>query len=353
MKKYKSLFYTMTLAGLMSVMAACGGSDEEAGSEVDEEATADEASDEGSEPDQDAEEVFSLTLITEESHMWHQAALVFQEELEERSDGRFSLETYPAGQLGSEADMLQQIESGSIDFGFITAAEVSSREEAFSAWLAPYLFETIEEAHEARQSEEAIDILDTLEGSNMLGLDYLFAGQRMMLFADEEVTGAEDMSGLTLRVTPSPAMLHFYNSAGASTEGMPLTEVYSAVQQGVIDGMDMDLDATITNNFAEVVDYGAVTNHMVWPSVAIVSEQTMEGLSEEDQQIVQDSLEVAADYSAETRAAQEEEFIEELEDQGMEMYEIDQEAFEDQIEDFDEEFAPQDPLIESFINAHR
>ncbi|TMW70760.1 TRAP transporter substrate-binding protein [Alteribacter natronophilus] len=340
MKRLSAFLMLSVMAG---ALGACG----------DAETDADSGSAEGGGGDSEETYSFKLAHITPTSHMWHEAAERFGEELEEMSDGRMTLEIYPASQLGTEGDMVQQIEAGSIDFGLITAAYLSSRSNAFSAWFTPYAFETLEEAHEARQSDVAKDILGTLEEQGLIGLDYLFAGQRVMLFRDREVQSPEDMEGLTLRVTPSPPLQDFYRYTGAASEGLPLPEVYAAVQTGVIDGMDMDLDATITNNYHEVVDYGAVTNHMVWPSVALVNQDLFEGMTEGDQQIIRDAFEAAADHAVTTRSAQEEDFKQQLTDAGMTIYELDSEVFAEQIEQFDENYGPQDPLIQEFIDTFR
>lgn len=296
---------------------------------------------------------FKLAHITPTDHMWHKAAEKFKEELEKNSDGRMTVEIYPASQLGSEADMVQQISSGSVDFGLITAAYMSSRAPAFTAWFAPYAFEDLKETNAARDTDIAKKILATLDDQGLKGLDYLFAGNRVMLFKDKEVKKPEDMKGLAFRVTPSPPLQDFYKSLGASPESLPLPEVYAAVQTGVIDGMDMDLDATITNKYHEVAKYGAVTNHMVWPSVAIMNKDKYEKLSDADKKIVEDAIKTAADYSANTRASQEEEFKKTLSDTGMKIYEIDQKLFEPYIKQFDEKYGPTDPLIQEFIDTFR
>ncbi|MGM0838360.1 MAG: DctP family TRAP transporter solute-binding subunit [Bacillota bacterium] len=334
MKRIKRSISILMVMSLVLVLAACGG-------------------DEASGNDSDKTYSFKLAHITPTNHMWHLAAEKFAEELESKSDGRMKVEIYPASQLGTEADMVQQIEAGSVDFGLITAAYMSSRSPSFAAWFMPYAFEDINAAHEARTSDVAKKILGTLDDQGLVGLDYLFAGQRVMLFKDKEVLSPEDMSGLKLRVTPSPPMQDFYRSAGASPEGLPLPEVYAAVQTGVIDGMDMDLDAAITNKYYEVVQYGAVTNHMVWPSVAIVNKSMFEGMSEADQKIVRDALTVATDFAVSTRSAQEEEFRQELSDNGMKIYDIPAEAFADQIAEFDAKYKEEDPLIKEFIEAFR
>ncbi|MFD1737431.1 TRAP transporter substrate-binding protein [Bacillus salitolerans] len=296
---------------------------------------------------------FKLAHITPTDHMWHKAAEKFKEELNARSGGRMIVEIYPASQLGTEADMVQQISAGSVDFGFITAAYMSSRAPAFTAWFAPYAFENLESANKARETEVAKKILGTLDEQGIKGLDYLFAGNRVMIFKDKEVMKPEDMKGLRFRVTPSPPLQDFYKSLGASPESLPLPEVYAAVQTGVIDGMDMDLDATITNKYHEVTKYGAVTNHMVWPAVAMMNKGTFEKLSNGDKKIINEAIKAAAEYAVTTRSAQEEEFKKTLNDSGMKIYEIDQKLFEPYIKQFDEKYGPTDPLIQEFLDTFR
>ncbi|MBS8263991.1 C4-dicarboxylate ABC transporter substrate-binding protein [Mesobacillus boroniphilus] len=336
MKKFKKIGLTLLIFVLILTTAACS-------SETD------------AKPKSGSGEKYSFKLahITPTDHMWHKAAEKFKEELDKRSDGRMQVEIYPASQLGTEADMVQQISSGSVDFGFITAAYLSSRAPAFTAWFSPYAFKDLEAANAARDTEVAKKILGTLDGQGIKGLDYLFAGNRVMLFKDKEVKKPEDMKGLAFRVTPSPPLQDFYKSMGASPESLPLPEVYAAIQTGVIDGMDMDLDASITNKYHEVAKYGAVTNHMVWPAVALMNKDKYGKMSDDDKKIIDESIKAAAEYAVKTRSAQEEEFKKTLSDAGMKIYEIDQELFEPYIKQFDEKYGPTDPLIQEFIDTFR
>lgn len=338
MKKLKSIGLLFIVSLIVLTAAACSGN---------------VSSKSASKSAKGATYNFKLAHITPTDHMWHKAAEKFKEELETRSDGRMKLEIYPASQLGTEADMVQQISAGSVDFGFITAAYLSSRAEAFTAWFAPYAFKDLEAANEARDTEIAKKILATMDDQGIKGLDYLFAGSRVMLFKDKEVLKPEDMNGLKFRVTPSPPLQEFYKSLGASPESLPLPEVYAAIQTGVIDGMDMDLDAAITNKYHEVVEYGAVTNHMVWPAVAMINKASYDKMPEEDQKIIDEAIKAAADYSTETRSAQEEGFKKTLSEEGMKIYEIDEELFKPYIKEFDNKFGPADQLIQEFLDTFR
>jgi tripartite ATP-independent transporter DctP family solute receptor len=343
MIKIKKWGLLLMISALFLFSAACGGGTNEANTGKTETPKTNEK----------ASYSFKLAHLAPPSHMWHLAAEKFKEELETLSEGRMTLQIYPAGQLGNEADMVQQIESGSVDFGFITAAYLSSRSEAFSAWFVPYAFKDLHDANEARSSDVAKKILATLDEQGIKGLDYFFAGQRVMLFKDKEIRKPKDIQGMKLRVTPSPPMQDWYKSLGASPESISLPDVYQAVQTGVIDGMDMDLDATITNKYHEVTKYSAVTNHMVWPAVAIVNKEKYDGMSEEDQKIVIEAINRAAEFSFTTRASQEEEFKKTLSDAGMEVYGIDEALFADYIKQFDDTYGAKDPLIQEFINTFR
>lgn len=345
MKKVKKWGASLLAVLMVLATAACSGG---GGNTADSTANQSAAGN-GSKPTYQ----FKLAHITPPTHTWHLAAEKFKEELDKRSGGRMKLEIYPSSQLGTEPDMVQQIAAGSVDFGLITAAYLSSRSPSFAAWFTPFAFPDLKSANEARQTEVAKKILGTLDEQGLVGLDYLFAGQRVMLFKDKEVLKPEDMKGLKLRVTPSPPLQDFYKSTGASTEGIPLPEVYSAVQTGVIDGMDMDLDATISNKYYEVVKYGAVTNHMVWPSVAVVGKETFDKMPDEDKQIVRDAIAAAADFAATSRAAKEEEYRKTLSDNGMKIYEIDPALFAPMMQEFDQKYGGTHPLIQEFIDTFR
>lgn len=357
MKLTRNFLIVFMLLGSV-FLAACGGGDSEKGSgdsdgSSDAKDTEDTADAGDSEAAGDGETYeFKLGHIAPPDHIWNEAAEKLAEELEERSDGRMTMELYPGGQLGSDADMVQQLESGSLDFGFITNAFLTSKSDAFSAWFSPFLFDSYEDALAASDTDVAKEILATLDDDGIKALDYFFSGMRTMMFT-EKIETPDEIKGLTLRVTPSPALEDWYRSLGASPESISLPDVYQSAQTGVIDGMEMDLDAAVTSNFNEVTGFGAMTNHMVWPSVMIINKELFDGMSETDQQIVEESMAVASEFATTKRATQEDEFMEILTDRGMELYDMDEALFDDYVADFDEKYKALDPLIEKFIEEFR
>jgi len=344
MTKKRGLYlFIMTIVAAL-FLSACGDDGDEAKAKETDKA--------GSSGDAGQTYNFKLAHIAPPDHIWNETAKKFAEELEERSDGRMKMELYPGGQLGGEPDMVQQLETGSLDFGFITTAFLTSRSDAFSAWFAPYLFDSYEAAFEAKDTDVAKKILATLDDQGLRAKNYFFSGNRTMMFR-EKVESPAEIKGLTLRVTPSPALQDWYRLLGANPESISLPDVYQAAQTGVIDGMEMDLDAAVTSNFNEVTGFAALTNHMVWPSVMIASGEKFDAMPEEDQKIVEEAMAAASEYGTMKRASLEEEYMNTLKDRGMELYEMDESLFEPYKEKYDEQYKAKDPLIKEFIETFR
>src|SRR5690625_6889402 len=166
MKLARNFLLVFMLLGSV-LLVACGGGSEKGSAESN-----------GSSGSGEGETYeFKLGHIAPPDHIWNETAEKLAEELEERSGGRMTMELYPGGQLGSDADMVQQLETGSLDFGFITNAFLTSKSDAFSAWFAPFMFDSYEEALEASNTDVAKEILSTLDEDGLKALDYFFSGQ--------------------------------------------------------------------------------------------------------------------------------------------------------------------------------
>ncbi|MGJ9384410.1 TRAP transporter substrate-binding protein DctP [Salipaludibacillus sp. CF4.18] len=330
-KKYKIATASVALVGLL---AACG---------------VDTDTNEGESGEADELE-FTLTHITQTSHGWHETAEKFNEELQELSDGRMSVNIYPAGAIGDEQDMLQQMETGEIDFGFITNAYMSSRVESFNAWFMPFVFDDLEEAVAARDIEPAQDMLKELSDQGFIGMDFLFAGNRHILTTEKEVSTPEDLAGEQIRITGGPAIQSFWEEIGAGPIAMPLPEVYTSLQTGVIDGIDIDLDALITENLYETADHLALSNHMTWPAVVMMSELSHDALSAEDQEIVKEAMKNAIDWGVEDAITREESNLEEAEEVGLIIKEFDDiDAFNEVRDTIHERFSAESDIIADFL----
>ncbi|HVL76984.1 MAG TPA: TRAP transporter substrate-binding protein, partial [Noviherbaspirillum sp.] len=181
-----------------------------------------------------------LGLIVPASHQWSQAATAMGEELKQKSNGKYSVTIFPAGQLGNEAQMLQQLQTGALDMAFMTAAEITNRVPDFGALFAPYLVRDVREAGVLLNGPTAQKMLERLPREvGAVGVGYGVASMRLMLTAFP-ANSAKDLKGRKMRITPFPPVRDFYQLLGAASTPMPLTDVYDSLANGQVDGVDAD-----------------------------------------------------------------------------------------------------------------
>ncbi len=293
---------------------------------------------------------FKISHVTQESHVWHKTAEKFGEELDKLSDGRFNVEIYPASQLGLEKDMVQQLENGSIDFGFLTNAYMSTRQDSLNGWFMPFTFKSLEEAVEMRTSDAAKEMLDELSSQGLVGLDFMFAGNRHVLLKNGHVQSPDDLKGKKIRMIGSPAMQDFWEKTGAGPTAMPLPEVYTSLQTGVIDGIDIDLDALVTEKYYENAKYLTLTNQMTFPTVIVMSQQSFNQLSTEDQKIVKEAMNLAVEWGVEEAISREQNNLEQLKELGVKIGELkDSSTFDAIAEEVKNKYKDQSETIQSFL----
>ena len=328
--KIKEFMLFMAVSMIVAILAACGGDEGESSNS----------------------RTFKIAHVVQESHVWHATAEKFGDELSKLSDGRLTVDIYPASQLGAEADMVQQIETGAVDFGFITNAYMSTREVSLNAWFMPYMFSNLEEAVAMRESEEAKQMLESLSSQGLLGLDFAFAGNRHVLMEDSFAEKPADLKGKKIRIIGSPAMQAYWEKVGAGPVAMPLSEVYTSLQTGVIDGIDIDLDALVTEKYYENAKYLTLTNQTTFPTVVVMSQKVFDELSSEDQEIVKKAMKTAVDWGAEEAIKREASNLETLKAAGVEVLEsIDTAPFKAVSDEVREEFSNESELIKAFIEA--
>ena len=274
---------------------------------------------------------FRLGLITPPPHVWTLAAQDFGAALAEASGGAHSVTVFPAQQLGNEAEMLQQLQTGALDMAFMTVAEVSNRAVEFGAFYAPYLADDISHAAAILRSDTARAMLDTLPGSvGVVGLGFGSAGMRQIL-TNGNITDAGGLSGQKIRITPFQANLDFYNALGAAPTPMPLPAVFDALANGQVDGIDMDAELIWGLNYYEHADTMIQTNHMMFPMVALVSGRVWASLSPEDQAMIGELMAAAVDSTLDTYIAREAPWLEQIRGTGITYIEADRDFFGDAV----------------------
>ncbi|WP_428908485.1 TRAP transporter substrate-binding protein [Niallia sp. Krafla_26] len=295
---------------------------------------------------------FKLTHITQESHAWHLFAEKFGEELNQRSDGRMNLEIFPAAQLGPEKDMVQQLETGSLEFAILTGQYLATRVPAFDAWNMPFLFETLEDSLKATETEPAQKMLDEISNQGIKGLGYMFAGNHHLLLKGEPIKSMEDLKGKKVRIAGGKAVIDFWTKTGASPVAMGLNEVYQALQTGVVEGVSVDPSGLYTEKFQEVSDSYVLTNQMAFPGAVVMSSTVYEQLSPEDQQIVEEAVAAAEEWGKKELLRLDKENLELLRNE-LEVVELEDRGSFDKLRNEIYEEYSSDPLIKEFIEENK
>jgi len=221
-----------------------------------------------------------IGLITPPPHVWTKVANRMAENLPGASDKALELAVFPAGQLGSEQEMFQQLSTGLLDAALMTGAISSLRAPSMAGWFTPYMFDDVAAAAAAAETPASQEMLDELGAAGLHGVGYTFAGMRHILLREGLVDSPEDLADKKIRIVPFPAMQVWWEAVGAVPTPVNLGDVYSGLQSGLLDGIDIDLDALVGLNFQEVAKGLTLTNHMAFPAVLVVSEMTWSGMSD-------------------------------------------------------------------------
>ncbi|MFP4066796.1 MAG: TRAP transporter substrate-binding protein DctP, partial [Spirochaetaceae bacterium] len=163
---------------------------------------------------------FRLAHVVNEQDGFHIAAEKFEELVEERSEGKITIEISPNAELGDERTLLESMQMGSVDMGVITNGPVANFVEEIAVFELPFLFPTPEDAYSVLDGEIGQELLDKLEEVDLKGLAYAERGFRNLTNSVRSVQGPEDVDGLKIRVMENPVYVDTFRALGANTVPM-------------------------------------------------------------------------------------------------------------------------------------
>ncbi|GGP10155.1 TRAP transporter substrate-binding protein [Oceanobacillus neutriphilus] len=270
---------------------------------------------------------WKMTHISDASHLWHRTAVEFANRVEEKTDGKVVIEIFPNSQLGSEVDNINSIRYGATDLT-ITGETLEVWTPNAVMLAVPYAFESEEHMRNIIEGEIGERIEQDIERD--VGLTPLFYMERAPrnLTSNYPISTPEDLRGFSMRVPNVPLFLDSWSSAGAQPQVISLNEVFTGLQQGVIDGQENPNDLIESNGFYEVQNYLNLTEHVrSWIYVVVGSEQ-LEALPKEQQEAVKEAATEAEQYAQGLLEEENEAVLQRLLDNGMEINEeVDQDAF--------------------------
>lgn len=277
------------------------------------------------------EHLFRVSLWANEDHTWFKAMEHFSELIKSRSDGRMEIEIYPSEQLAKEIESIRLVQAGVIDMT-VTASLLSNWIEIASFCEMPFLIKDEEEKKKLLYGpigeQVKKDMLDVL---GLRPVCHFERGPRH-LTSNRPIKHPDDLDGMILRVPNVPSFVTAWNAMGAKPTPMAFSEVFTALQQGTIDGQENPFALTLSAGFAEVQKYINLTEHVVSWSYVVVGEKQFQQLPDDLKDIFLDAAKDMQIYEAALFSKNETQVKDQLKAKGVEFVEVDKAAFSKKCE---------------------
>lgn len=284
------------------------------------------------------------------THPVHQAMVFMADKVSENSDGKLTLEIYPSQQLGTERQCLELLQIGSLAMTKVSAATMENFAPKLQVLGLPYLFRDRKHVYDFQDSKLGKDLLVESEQFRLRGLTYFDAGFRSFYVKEDEVNNPDDLSGKKIRVMESPTAMALVNDLGGSPTPISYGEVYTALQQGIIDGAENNPPSFYTSRHYEVCKYYSLNEHNAVPDMLIIGTDVWSRLSEEEQGWLQAAVDEAAIEQRKLWQASEKFCLEEVEKAGVIILRPDKKPFMEQTKGILEAYKQNDPELYKIIN---
>lgn len=287
------------------------------------------------------------------THPHQVAAEKFKELVEAGSNGALTVEIYGQNQLGGQKEIVQGLRTGSLELGIASAGFLASNFPRTQLLDLPFLFSDPAVAAKLLDGEVGAALNADLEAAGIKGLGWGWGGYRNLETVSTPVRTPADLAGLRIRIQDSPLFASMFKAADAIPVPVAWAETYTALQQGLIDGLEVPLVSINANKMYEVTKYVSLTQHSYNSQPIMMSLQVFQSLTPEQQALVIDAGQQAAQAMRDVVAERETKTRDDLRAAGMEFVEVDLAAFQAVMAPVYEEFRPVvgDALLDLAIAA--
>ena len=287
-----------------------------------------------------AKTVLKLGHIAEVSHPYAQGADHFAKLVAEKSGGDMEVQVFPSSQLGSQKDMTEGLIYGTIDMVLTGTADLGQFQPKMSLFDLPFLFKDRAHAYKALDTV-GMELGKELEPRGLKLLGYMENGIRHLTNNVRPVKAPADMAGLKIRVMSNKIYIETIKSLGGSPTPMAFGELYSAMQQGTVDGQENPSAHIYTKRFFEVQKYASLTAHAYAPEPVLISMITWSKLSDAQKAIIQEAAKEAIAWQRDLSTKEDNEYWDKIKATGkIEVIEVDRKPFMEATQPVWKEFAP-------------
>lgn len=276
----------------------------------------------------DISETTSLKLAhgLDVNHPVHKAMEYMAKRVAEKSDGKFEIEIYPSQQLGTERQCLELLQIGSLGMTKVSAAVMENFAPNIQVFSLPYIFRDRQHNYDVLDGEIGKDLLIQSEKYWLRGLTYFDAGYRSF-YSKTPIRTPADLKNKKIRVQESITAMNLVRSLGAAPTPISWGELYTALQQGVVDGAENNSPSFYTSRHYEVCKYYTLNEHTAVPDILVIGTVAWNRLSEQEQKWLQEAADEAKIYERKLWQEAEEEALKAVVAAGVEIIRPDKSLF--------------------------
>jgi len=242
------------------------------------------------------------------------------EEIKEASNGRLIFTQYPASQLGAETETLQGITLGTVDLAVVSTGPVASFFPQIECTAIPYMINQREVGWEVYDSEFGQTLGKLSESAGWKWLGWAENGLRMVSNSKHEVKTPADMKGLKIRTMENKVHMAIINDLGASATPIAFNELYTALQQGTVDGQENGPALTYSMGFYEQLKYMTYLPHIYDPYIVVMSNKAWDSLPSDLQELLQEYIGKFCDLERQYNESDDKDYLQKMEDAGLQVY---------------------------------
>ncbi|MGP9568023.1 TRAP transporter substrate-binding protein [Halomonas sp. AOP5-B2-8] len=302
---------------------------------------------------QAATEVSVGYAISSNSH-YGEGSRAFKETLERLSDGEFTVSDHPSGSLGGERAMIEGLQIGTVDVVITSTGPLGNFVPETYVLDLPFLFTSYEQARCVLDGEIGQELLDKMGEHDLVGLSWSENGFRHITNSQRAIAAPEDVSGLKIRTMENRIHQQAFEGLGASPTPMAMPELFTALQQGTVDGQENPIAVIVASNLYEVQDQLSLTGHVYSPAILLGSPVLLDGLSDEEREWFDEAAQAATVATRAEVSRLEQEGVAFLQERGMTVTDnIDPAPFQEAVEDVYARFVEQygDEMLERIRNS--
>ena len=280
------------------------------------------------------------------SHPVHLGMVFMADKVKEKSGGKLQIEIYPSQQLGTERQALELLQIGSLAMTKVSGAVMENFAPRMKCLSLPYVFRDRQHTYDVQDGEVGKELLVQSEKYWLRGLGYFDAGQRSFYTKEKSIEKPEDLKGLKIRVQESVMAMNLVRALGGAPTPISYGELYTALQQGVVDGAENNPPSFVSSRHYEICKYYSLNEHTAVPDILVIGTVAWNNLSSQEQKWLQEAADEAITYQRKIWVKSEEDAIATVEAAGVTVTRPDKTLFSAKTEILLDEFKDDKEMYE-------